>query len=279
MASFGIDVSEWQGNFNFNLAKSQGVNFAILRAAYHRRKDIMFEDNYKNAVAEGLEVGVYLYAMDRTPDEARETARWLAVNCLAGKKLSYPIYYDVEDSSIIELGSAALTDIVMAFCVTLEELGFWVGIYGGVFTFNHAVNDVELARFTHWVAAWRNVKPELDSENEVDLWQFGGETNVIRSVVIAYQVCDQDYSYRDFPLEIRASKLNGYGVYTLPKPHKDGIKKGSQVAVLKAVTYEGKQFTAYYPVYDVYEVKGNRVVIGVGQIITCAIHKKNLKLM
>ena len=29
---FGIDVSRWQGNFNFAKAKAEGVTYAILKA-------------------------------------------------------------------------------------------------------------------------------------------------------------------------------------------------------------------------------------------------------
>lgn len=55
------------------------------------------------------------------------------------------------------------------------------------------------------------------------------------------------------------------------------IKKGDKVKVIKAVTYEGKKFFAWYSKYDVIEVSGNRVVIGIGKMVTAAVHKDNLQ--
>ena len=39
MKKFGIDVSKWQGNFDFKQAKSEGVEFVILSGAYSTFKD------------------------------------------------------------------------------------------------------------------------------------------------------------------------------------------------------------------------------------------------
>ena len=40
---FGIDVSKWQGDFNFQRAAQEGVQFAILRGAYSTGKDARFD--------------------------------------------------------------------------------------------------------------------------------------------------------------------------------------------------------------------------------------------
>lgn len=55
------------------------------------------------------------------------------------------------------------------------------------------------------------------------------------------------------------------------------IKVGDKVKVLKNTTYDGKKFLALFSKYDVIEVKGNRIVIGIGKIVTAAVHKDNLK--
>ena len=54
------------------------------------------------------------------------------------------------------------------------------------------------------------------------------------------------------------------------------ISVGDKVKVLKAVTYEGKAFKTYYSKYDVIEVKGDRVVIGIGKTVTAAVKASNL---
>ena len=58
---------------------------------------------------------------------------------------------------------------------------------------------------------------------------------------------------------------------------KDKLKVGDRVKVTKAVTYAGKKFKAWYDKYDVYQVNGDKVVIGINKIITCSIHIDNVK--
>ena len=54
------------------------------------------------------------------------------------------------------------------------------------------------------------------------------------------------------------------------------LKKGDRVKVLNAVTYDGKPFRTYYDTYDVIQVSGARVVIGVGSTVTAAVKAANL---
>ena len=55
------------------------------------------------------------------------------------------------------------------------------------------------------------------------------------------------------------------------------LKKGDRVKVLNAVTYDGKPFRTYYDTYDVIQVSGARVVIGVGATVTAAVDAANLR--
>ena len=55
------------------------------------------------------------------------------------------------------------------------------------------------------------------------------------------------------------------------------LKKGDRVKVLNAVTYDGKPFRTYYDTYDVIQVSGARVVIGVGATVTAAVTAANLR--
>ena len=56
----------------------------------------------------------------------------------------------------------------------------------------------------------------------------------------------------------------------------EDIKVGDKVKVIKAVQYNGETFKSYYDTYDVIEVSGDRIVIGIGQTVTCAINKSNI---
>lgn len=65
-----------------------------------------------------------------------------------------------------------------------------------------------------------------------------------------------------------------------PKKQPSGqaaFKRGDKVKVLKAITYTGGSFRTYYDVYDVIQVSGDRVVIGIKTTVTAAVNAKNLR--
>lgn len=55
------------------------------------------------------------------------------------------------------------------------------------------------------------------------------------------------------------------------------IRKGDKVKVLKAQTYAGGTFKTYYDIYDVIQVNGDRVVIGIGKTVAAAVKASNLR--
>lgn len=54
------------------------------------------------------------------------------------------------------------------------------------------------------------------------------------------------------------------------------ISVGDKVKVTNAIQYDGSSFAVYFDTYDVIEVSGDRVVIGQGSNVTCAINIKNI---
>ena len=214
---FGIDVSKWQGDFDFAKAKSEGVKFAILRGAYSTSKDVKFEQYYNACKALNLPVGVYHYSMAKSVSEARTEANFLIKNVLKGKQFEYPIYMDVEDKVQKALGKDLLTDIVITFCDTLEKAGYYVGIYSSASFFRTYMHESKLERFDKWIAQWTK---SCTYKGEYGMWQFGGETNKIRSNKIAGVTCDQNYAYNDYPKIIKEKGLNGYNKNTNVKPSK-----------------------------------------------------------
>lgn len=215
MKTFGIDVSKWQGNFNFKKAKAEGVQFAILRGAYACSKDIKFESYYKTCKALNLPVGIYHYSMAKSVPEARTEANFLINNVLKGKQFEYPIYMDVEDKVQKALGKDLLTDIVIAFCDTVEKAGYYVGIYSSASFIKTYMHENKLERFDKWIAQWSK---SCTYKGEYGMWQFGGETNKIRTNKVAGVTCDQDYALKDYPTVIKQKGLNGYNKNTNVKP-------------------------------------------------------------
>lgn len=205
---FGVDISVWQKRIDFEKLKAEGVEFVIARAMYGNAKDTEFENNYYKAQMSKMPFGCYQWGRASNPAQAREEAQILYENCLKGKKFEYPIYYDVEDSILMNLGVQELTEVIKAWAEYLEDRGYFVGVYMNQSAFNNEVNGEELQKlYSQWRAYWttENNKPNCD------MWQFGGETNLIKSNMLAGYICDQDYAYIDFESIIRQKGLNGFG--------------------------------------------------------------------
>lgn len=213
MRKFGCDISVYQKNMDLNKAKKEGVEFAIIRGAYGNRKDTAFESNYTKAKQAGLGVGVYWWTRAVNEAQAREEAQILIDKCLKGKQFEYPIYIDVEDKLLAGLGKSKVNAIIKSACQTLEKAGYFAGFYMNLDWYKNKCNGFLLSkRFTAWIAYWTS------KEQKYPMWQFGGETNKIRSNKVAGVVCDQDYCYKDFPSIIKKAKLNGFTETPVPTP-------------------------------------------------------------
>lgn len=208
---FGIDVSVWQGDFNFNQAAKEGVKFAILRGAYNLSKDRRFEEYYRNAKSAGLNIGVYHYTMATTVEEAVKEAQFLLDNVLAGKQFELPVYFDIEDSVHKNLSKTKVTEITKAYLSYLESKGYWVGIYSSKSFLETYLTEEVRNRYALWVAQWNT---ECTYQGQYGMWQFGGETNYLRSAKINGQTVDQNYMLEDYPNLIKNRGKNGYGSNT-----------------------------------------------------------------
>ena len=219
MQWFGIDVSRWQGDFNFTQAKAEGVQFAILKAGGGDDglyKDSQFENNYKKCKSLGLPIGAYFFGAATSVERAKEEADYF-LSLLKGKKFEMPVYYDVE-GNMLNLNTNLLTDICLTFMDRVESAGWFTGIYGNPYSFNTKIDDERIMHFCHWVAYWATSLPKLNSGMSVGIWQFGGETNKIRTNKVAGVTCDQNYCYVDYPSAIKDLGLNGYGDEPKPDP-------------------------------------------------------------
>lgn len=224
MRKFGIDISIYQKDMNLAQAKNEGVEFAIIRGAYGNKKDTAFENNYNKVKSNGLGVGVYWWTRAVNEAQAKEEAEILIRDCLKGKQFEYPIYIDVEDNLLANLGKDKVDSIIKSALTTLEQNGYYAGFYMNRNWFNNMCHGSELAkRFSCWLAQWTS--KEI---TDFPMWQFGGETNYIRSNKIAGQTCDQDYCYVDFPSIIKNAGFNGYSGGSTPTPAPQPVKKSNE---------------------------------------------------
>lgn len=212
MKKFGIDISVWQGDFNLERAKRDGVEFVILKGGggddglYVDRR---FDENYKKAKSLNMPVGVYWFSRALTINDAKSEADFFYKNCLRGKKFELPVFIDVENRTQLSIGKRMLTDVIKTWCKDLTGRGWYAGIYSSLSYFRSYMYDSELSDFPHWVAQW-STQLDYAHKDICGVWQFGGETNYIRSNKVAGMTCDQDYLLIDYPAYIKQHGLNGY---------------------------------------------------------------------
>ena len=72
----GIDVSQWQGEIDWEQVAQTSIHMVYIRAAKGGDLDWMFEQHYRGAKAAGLNVGFYYFITANDPYEAREQARF-----------------------------------------------------------------------------------------------------------------------------------------------------------------------------------------------------------
>ncbi len=286
MKVFGIDVSKWQKGFDFKMAKGEGVEFAILKASQADFKDPEFESHYKAAKKEGLLTGAYHYLTATTKEAAKREAEFMIENCLKGKIFEYPIFADVEDAVLRPLDKKTLDEIVKTFCETVEKAGYWAGFYCNHDFYKNRLNGKALAeRFSLWLASWTE-SPLADCQ----MWQFGGETNLIRSNKIAGVTCDQNYALVDLPSMIRAKGLNGTAPVKAPsafvpvkKPASAVFAVGDKVTLKENAKIYGtdKNFASWVYASTLYvrEINGDRAVVSTlkSGAVTGAVNTSDLK--
>ena len=279
-----IDVSSYQPNINYAAVKKAGISGAIIRSSLtywgdqSMVKESCVDKHYQGFHDVGIPVGVYHYSCATTPELAKKEAR-LVLEIVKNKQLEFPIYFDTEKKERQgDLSKDALTDVAIAFCEEIERAGYYVGIYASLNWLEKKLDLSRLESYDKWVAQYHT---ECQYTGDYGMWQYTsqGSVNGISGNV------DLNECYQDYPSLIRSAGLNHLDKADPPvNPSKPDIpsqssakfKAGDKVKVLKAVQYDGGTFGVYYDSYDVLEAAGDRVVIGIGNTVTAAVHAANL---
>ena len=200
----GIDVSKWQGNVIWASVKASGIDFAILKCGGSDSgfyTDPKFEQNYNEAKAVGMPVGAYYFVGSKfisKEDGIADAKRCLDI--IKGKSFEYPVFVDVETTSVNDKDGT--TQAVIAFCKTLEESGYYCGVYSSdVFGFKDRLDISKLQGIDKWVAKYSSAKPSYITDYV--MWQYSdrGTVNGITGYV------DLNESFVDYPSIIR--NMNG----------------------------------------------------------------------
>lgn len=203
-----IDVSRWQGIIKLGdwvQVEAAGYKGVMLRAIGNRNGvpyiDPTFEDNYINAKAAGLDIGVYYYTKAITEKLADEELAALR-QALRGKELTLPVALDMEDETLAVLKPNDLTNLAAYHLEQIEKMGFFAQLYTYTSYANVHLDMARLSsRWDVWLADYTGKTPKVDFAYNAHQHTSKGSVPGINGVV------DLDVTTVNYPRIIKAKGL------------------------------------------------------------------------
>lgn len=177
----GIDVSEWQGNINWEKVKAAGVDYVMIRAGFRGtssgivKPDKRAGEYYAGAKAAGLKVGFYFYSQARTVAEAKEEAQFL-MDTVKDYDVDLPLVCDWEyadrrtNPRLYGMKKQKVTDCIRAFCDTVRAEGYPIMFYVNNYVMKEKIYVEQLADYSLWYADYNRYY--LNAPYRVDMWQY-----------------------------------------------------------------------------------------------------------
>lgn len=196
----GIDVSEHQGRIDWDAVKASGIDFAILRVGFGApsfggRVDYQFNRNISECERLAIPYGVYVYSYAFDNQQAADEAS-MVIDCLSGHNPRLPVYYDLEDKTIIADGrQSGIASRAQTFCNKISSAGYKPGIYANLNWFNNILTDpvFKSGSWDHWIAQYNS---QCHYTASYSFWQYTSRGNVSG---ISGNV-DMNYAYVDVSL-------------------------------------------------------------------------------
>jgi GH25 family lysozyme M1 (1,4-beta-N-acetylmuramidase) len=216
----GIDVSRWNhatdanGNYlplDWKKIADSGVDFVILKAGSTKSGlEPTFEMDYAGAREAGLEIGVYFYTYATTLEGIEKDARDL-LSYINGKKFEYPIYLDLEDSSLEALGKNYLSEMCEKFITLLQSEGYYAGLYSNHNWLTYVLDGAKVfTLYDVWYARYPlSEKPTWNEQKygkQLGMWQYS-ESGEIDGLDGSF---DLNYAYKDYKEIMQKWELNGF---------------------------------------------------------------------
>lgn len=196
----GIDVSAWQKNINWETVANYGMGFAILRITEAGNvTDKYFEKNYAACQEHNIPTGVYKYSYAMTIPEIESEAQKI-ISVLAGRKLQFPVWLDLEWNNQRALGAESLHKMTEAFEKIIVNAGYKFGIYCNVDWYENVICS-HLKKYEFWVARYpQNDNGTLQERLRPDFgvgWQYSSKAKIPG---IAGTV-DRNIFYKDYAVQ------------------------------------------------------------------------------
>lgn len=183
----GIDVSKYQGQINWAQVAASGIKFAFIKVgSTYSGIDPTFDYNMRQAQANGIKTGVYIYSYATNAEQAAMEAQ-LVIQWLSAYQVSMPVVLDIEDKCHKNLSAAEINTIINTFCCLVDAAGYYPMVYSYK---NFFQTKIGATPWDKWVAQFAD---SLDY-GSCAFWQNSSKGSVSG---IAGNV-DLDYQYKDY---------------------------------------------------------------------------------
>lgn len=184
----GIDVSNKQGNIDWEKVKASGIDFVIIREGYRGYGkegtlllDKSFKKNIEGAQKAGLDVGVYIFSQAINLEEAIEEADLVLTN-LEGYELQLPVVFDPESILDVpartdDVSGKQFTDNTIVFCEQVNSAGYTPMVYSNMLweAFEFDMERLSLYGYPFWYADYEQLP---QTPYAFDIWQYSCEGRV-----------------------------------------------------------------------------------------------------
>ena len=192
-----IDVSEFQGDIDWNKVKADGIKAVIIRVGGRGGEkgniydDDHFFENMKGAYNAGLSIGIYFLTQAISAAEGKEEAEYTIRKWTeSGIPISYPICIDSENvewtnedgskgygrAHSTRLSQARRTQAIKAFAEECKRQGFASMIYASTnWLYNQVDMNVLGPIMDVWVAQWSS---SCDYRGKYIIWQYSSTGSV-----------------------------------------------------------------------------------------------------
>lgn len=281
MSNYIIDISYHNGAVDLSKAKKY-IAGVVARCSYgwsSSNIDKQWNNNAKQANELDIPLFAYHFCYARNEEEARKEAN-LALKACQNYHVNV-IYYDLEYSNYQgNLSNDMYYRIAKAFCDIIEEAGHSVGIYANQSWFKTKLTNSGFSAWTLWLAnygsnnGYNNWNNELQYNpfNHVLLHQFtsNAKKGVLKDIEgISSSGLDCSYDHGLLKTFAKGTQTN----------ETKSIQVGDKVKVKTyAKWYDGQSIASFVfdNEYEIIQISGDRVVIGVNGEVTGAISSDNL---
>lgn len=266
----GIDVSMHNKTIDFNKVKADGIDFVYVRVGYtgYTKKklslnyDPYYQENITNALAAGLQVGVYWYSQALNEEEALQEANML-LNVIGSYNITMPVVYDYEFAGVGEdgrldsanLSKAQMTANSLAFLNRVSQMGYTPCFYANYSFLKNRVNASQISSIAKiWLAHYNT---STDYPGDYEYWQYtsDGRVNGISGRV------DMNVWYQGAQANVPTAPVTPNVTQPTAKKVTD-VKLKAKTNTTLTFSWASQAYAEYYNIYKYDSKKGKYVKVG-----------------